>query len=450
MCIPQLRLRFHPASRIDVAFDAPHLSSDGGLLLVRQLDERLGLTERFARLLPDERDQSRVLHDRHEQVRQRVFQVVLGYEDCNDATRLRHDPMHKVACDLEPRGSRALSSQPTLSRFENAFGMRTIRSLMLQLEQDYVDRLAEDTPVVVLDIDSTDDPTHGSQQLSFFHGYYDQHMFHPVLVFDGLTGQLITAVLRPGNSHAARGAGGVLRRLVRSIKQRLPNALVCVRGDSGFCVPRILTMLEQLDGEHGGVDYLFGIARNPRLERALAPYLERSACQATRCGGRARVFASFDYAASTWPHARPAVGKAEHLRYGPNPRFVLTSLANFPPRLLYDAYCERGQAENFIKDFKLGLNADRLSCHRFEANFFRLLLHVVAYRLMHALREAIAQVDPDAGRHEFRTLRARVLKVAVLVRQSVRRILLRMPAAFPMAATFAKALQVLGLPEPVT
>lgn len=450
MCIPQLRHSFHPAGRVDVAFDAPHLSSDGGALLLRQVDDRLGLSKWLAKGLPDDRDASRVIHSRREQVRQRLFQIALGYEDCNDATRLRHDPMLRTVCDLEPRGRERLSSQPTLSRFENAVSMGDVRSLLLRFEQEYVDSLPADTGEVILDIDSTADETHGRQQLSFFHGFYDQHMYHPLLVFDGVSGQLVTAILRPGNTHAARGALGVLRRIVTRLKARLPDVHVVVRGDSGFCVPRLLTLFENLDQEYGQVDYLLGIARNKVLEHRLAPAMSEAQARFAATRHASRVFVDFSYAAKSWPKERHVVGKAEYHRYGPNPRFIITSLTDFEPRLLYRAYCQRGQAENFIKDLKSGLNADRLSCHRFETNSFRLLLHAAAYRLLFALRQEVKVVDAEAGRHEFKTLRLRLLKVGVLVRQSVRRILLRFPHAFPLAVTFRAVSARLALPKPAT
>ena len=239
--ITQLALDFHPTVPLKVAFDAPHISSDGGALLLRQMDDRLGLSERLAALLPDERDPRKVKHDRREQLRQRLYQIALGYADCNDADRLRHDPLLKSVCDRTPQAE-GLSSQPTLSRLENAVDARTLRALLREIEEQYVRSFTEAPAVIVLDIDSTDDPTHGQQQLSFFHKYYDQHMYHPLLIFDGERGQLVSAVLRPGNAHAARGAMGVLRRIIHRLKQRFPHVQIVVRGDSAFAVPRVLRM----------------------------------------------------------------------------------------------------------------------------------------------------------------------------------------------------------------
>jgi len=237
-CIAQVAFDFHPDRPIQLRADAPQTSSDGGLLLLRQADEKLGICQRFAACVPDLRATDRLQHSRLEQVRQRVLQIAMGYEDCNDADSLRDDTLLKTVCDRLP-DSAGLSSQPTLSRFENAVHGRALNALRDWLEPSYVDELAADTDIVVLDIDPTDDTTHGAQQLSFFHGFYDQHMFHPLLVFEGQSGQLVSVMLRPGNAHAARGAAQLLRRIILRIKDRLPKAQILVRADSGFCIPQL-------------------------------------------------------------------------------------------------------------------------------------------------------------------------------------------------------------------
>ena len=447
-CKPQVAFGFHRHLPVEAVFDAPEVSSDGGLLLLRETDDRLGLSRWFAACLPDARAAERVEHDRLEQVRQRVLQIAMGYEDCNDADTLRHDPILKTACDRSPR-SRGLSSQPTLSRFENSVDGRALNRLRAGLEQSYVEGLPPETETVVLDIDTTDDATHGEQQLTFFHGFYDQHMYHPLLVFDGTSGDIVSVLLRPGNAHAARSARSLLCRLVRRIKARFPRAQVVIRGDSGFCMPRILDALEALDAELGGVDYIIGIAKNARLLKLAEPIMAQAAEHFAETRAYVRHFATTTYAAETWSRERHVVIKAEHQAKGENPRFVVTTLNQFPGRLIYDrGYCARGQAENFIKDLKNALAADRLSCCRFVANFLRLLLHAAAYRLMHAVRTAAKTVDPELGRAQFDTLRLRLLKVAAHVTQSARRILVRLPAAFPAAQVFVAVAHYFAPPAP--
>lgn len=436
-CTAPLGLGFHPDRPVQVTFDAPHISSDGGLLLLRQADERLGLTRWFSECLVDKRDPTRIEHSRQEQVRQRIFQIAMGYEDCNDADALRRDPILTVACDRPVGDEKGLSSQPTLSRFENAVDGATLNRLVRAFEQRYVDELPADTTVVVLDIDTTDDPTHGAQQLTFFHGFYDQHMYHPLLVFDATSGQLVSVLLRPGNAHACRSAWALLSRVIRRIKARFPEAQILVRGDSGFCMPHLLAKLEQLDAELGDVDYLFGLAKNAVLLDLASPTMARAREHYEQSGHHARFFDHFSYAAKSWPRERHVIAKAEYGSKGPNPRFVITTLTEFPPRLVYDAgYCPRGQCENYIKDFKNALSADRLSCSRFIANFFRLLLHAAAYRLLHAVRSIAAQVDEQLGALQLDTLRLRLLKVAAHVTTSARRIWIRISQAFPLADAF--------------
>lgn len=436
-CITQLSLGFFGQRPVVVDFDAPDISSDGGSILLRQVDDRRGVTAGMAGAVADRRDPSRVIHDMQEQFRQRIFGIALGYEDCNDAERLRHDPLLKTVCGRLPDDEHGLSSQPTLSRFENSVDWLSIRRLIRWFEATYVAMLPDDTTQVILDIDSTDDEAHGGQQLSFFNAHYAHYMYHPLLLFDGSTGQLISSRLRPGNAHSSREAAGMLARVIRRIKKRFPTAHVVVRADAGFCVPRVLRVIEQLDHDLGDVDFLIAIAKNPVLVQLAQPatVAAHDLYQVQHC--TVSSFIDFRYATRAWPHPRLVIAKAEHSALGANPRFVVTSLEGFPPEMIYKAYCERGQSENMIKDLKNALDADRLSCCTFKANYFRLLLHSAAYRIMHELRFISAQQSDELGRAQFDTLRLRILKVGALVKQSVRRIHIRLPRAFPLAAIFA-------------
>jgi Transposase DDE domain group 1 len=355
----------------------------------------------------------------------------------------------KTVCDLCPEDEDALSSQPTLSRFENAVSGRMLNQLRQQLEESYVQGLPANTQVVVLDIDSTDDETHGQQQLTFFHGFYDQHMYHPLLVFDGESGELVSVLLRPGNAHAARSAKPLLCGIIRRIKARFPRAQILVRADGGFCVPRLLEELEKLQREFGDVDYIIGIAKNPRLLALAETTMAEARRRYEETGRHVRHFSACQYAAETWSHERHVIIKAEHGTMGANPRFVVTTLDEFDAKLLYDVgYCARGRCENFIKDLKNALAGDRLSCGRYLANFFRLLLHAAAYRLLHAVRTAAVTVAPELGRAQFDTIRLRLLKVAAYVTQSVRRILVHLPRSFPFATAFRALAGHLARPAP--
>lgn len=447
-CSAPLTFGFHPLLPIQVTADGPASSSDGGWLVLRQIDEELGLTAGLARWLEDRRDPSRVLHSRLEQVRQRVLQIASGYEDANDADSLRHDPILTTVCDRLPDDPQGLSSQPTLSRLENSVSRWELARLVRWFERDYVLSLPADTDVVILDIDATDDPTHGQQELSFFHGYYDQRIYHPLLIFDGDSGQLITALLRPGRTHASRGARRALRRLIRRIKRRFPTASIVVRGDSHFAMPRILDELEKLNEQFGGVDYLLGLAKNDVLVRQAEPTLEWAGELSWRQARSVQRFADFRYGAKSWKRQRRIILRAEHhIYWGANPRFLVTSLEDFDPETLYRAYCQRGDCENRIKDFKNALAGDRLSCSRFAANAFRLMLHAVAYRLLHALRQKLRVLGSPLASCQFDTLRLRLLKVAAVVERSLRRITVRLPKSFPLAALF-RQVALLGVGPP--
>ena len=435
-CVAPIRLDVHPQRPIDITFDAPRISTDGGLLLLRALEGRLDLCQRIAALLPEPRDRRRVVHARLEQVRQRIFQIALGYEDQSDADRLRLDPLLQVACDRLPDDDRGLSSQPTLSRLEHAVGARDVVRLQRLLEDDYVGSLPAATTVVVLDVDTTDDATYGEQPGSSFHGHYGHWIYFPLLVFDG-EGRLASVRLRPGNAGSNRYATPLLVRLVRKIKARFPAAMIVVRGDSSFGTARLLEALEQLDRELGDVDYVLGLQGNARLLAEVAGPLAEVAARRRHAADTTRMYTSLLYRARSWSRSRFVVAKVEQLGDKPNPRFVVTSLNHVPPQMLYEnAYCGRGDAENRIKDFKRALAADRLSCTTYVANAFRLLLHAFAYRLLDAFRREVHAVMPTLGHAQFDTLRLHLLKVAAFVRQSVRRIVVALPRAFPLAALF--------------
>jgi hypothetical protein len=317
------------------------------------------------------------------------------------------------------------------------------------IESRYVQSLCPSTELVVLDPDGTADPTHGQQPMSFFHGHYDCSMYYPMLVFDG-EGRLVSVRLRPGNAGNSRYALPMLIRLIRAIRKRCPNAQILVRADAGFCTPRILTSLEQLKVELGNVEYLIGFEKNSKIVREIQPFLENVRLQSEANGAASRAFTSLEYQTQSWPHPRRVIVKAEHLVGKSNPRFLVTSLTDLPPRLLYEVvYCNRGEAENRIKDFKRALKGDRLSCTTYVANAFRLVLHAVAYLLLDALREHVVELEPNKPRPQFDTLRLMLLKVGAHVTQSVRRIRVALPANFPHARLFAElAAKISQVPIP--
>jgi len=410
--------------------DGGALTSDAGVLLLRQLDERLGLTERLAACLPDGRDPSRVQHAVLPLLRQRIYQIACGYEDCNDADSLRSDPALKLAVGRAPQ-ERDLASQPTLSRLENAVGAQDCYRLSEVLVGSYLERhRADPPPRIVLDVDATDDPTHGQQQLSFFHGYYNTYCYLPLLVFAqrerGGEQELLAAVLRPGNIHSGHRAMAILERVVERLRQAFPQCVIELRSDSALALPEVYEGCERL-----GLPYTISLPKNERLKALSLPWLSQARAIYAQTGEKVQVFGEFAYAAQSWPEKRRVIVKAEVMEKGENPRFVVTSRCEADPQALYRFYAKRGDPENRIKELKVGLKADRLSCHSFWANQFRLLLHSAAYVLLQAMRAALAGTELACAQVE--TLRLRLLKVGARVVESVRRVWVHLPSAYPWA-----------------
>jgi hypothetical protein len=391
-------------------FDAGQLTSDGGLAWVQRADAALGVCSALAAQVPEWR-RGPVRHSRDTLVRQRVYQIVCGYQDQDDADTLRTDPLLKLVCGRAPEPEADLASQPTLSRLENAVNARACYRLAEALLGVYLAARERQTGIpthLLLDLDGTDDPTHGDQEGSAYHGYYQQYMYHPLLIFDGDTDQLLTAVLRPGTVHASRGVVAVLRRLVRRIRARWPQITMEIRADSGFAVPALYDWCEA-----EGIDYTLGLATNARLAALAEPLREQAEQQREQTGEKVRLAGETSYAAGTWTHPRRVVFKAESLEQGPNVRFVVTTRAD-APLALYNWYVQRGTPEQWIDDLKRACFADRLSCHRFWANQFRLLLHAAAYWLLDTLRRWLRQLGVAPLRLD--TLRLRLLKIGGWVR----------------------------------
>jgi hypothetical protein len=418
-------IEFHlPASSLQTRFDGPQLTSDRGLCWLSEADTALGLCATLAQHIPEWRHGS-VRHSLETLVRQRIFQIACGYEDQNDADTLRSDPVLKLVCGRLPDEA-DLASQPTLSRLENAVDAKACYRLAVALVQLYLDERGQDgvPERIVLDFDGTDDPAHGHQEGGAYHGYYQQHMLHPLLVFDGDTGQLITAVLRPGTAHASRGALSLLKRLVRHIRTRFPQVTIELRADSGFAVPAVYDYCEDQ-----AISYTIGLATNDRLEALAAPLADQAKEQREETGEKVRLLDEGQYQAGTWRQERRVVIKAEALEKGLNIRFVVTSRTDAPDDL-YHWYTQRGDhPELCIKDLKEGCFADRLSCHRFWANQFRLLLHASAYRLLDMIRRWLARLH--VPHLQFGTLRLRLIKIGGWVRHHLGTVALHLASSHP-------------------
>jgi len=449
-CITQLIFQGkHFPKPVVARFDVPHASSDGGAILLKALDAELGLTAGLAACVADGRQPGKVHHQTVEVIRQRVFGIACGYADCNDAARLAHDPIHKLLLELDPIAGPALASQPTLSRFENAVGPRELIAMGHVLADTVIAhhrrRLKGRAERITIDFDPTDDPTHGQQEFTFFNGHYDTWCYLPVVATVTFNDEgeqyAVGAVLRPGNSPASRGAIGLLRRLFRKLQAAFPGATLRVRLDGGFATPKLFAFLEA-----EGVEYVVAMASNPRLEKRIRRLMGQARMLSKATGRTEHLYGETRYAAKTWPHTRRVVMKAEVVRHPGrdpknNPRFVVTNLSDDPQRA-YEVYCQRGDMENRLKELHHGLEMDRTSCSRFWANQFRVLLTLAAYLLFQELRRrAAGTMCADA---QVTTLRERLLKLAVWVERSVRRIVLHLPATFPWLPTWRHLARAVG------
>lgn len=420
-----------------VKFDQRHGSSDGGAILLKACDERLELTERLASCVVDTRQAGKVEHSIRDLVRQRLYGIACGYPDGNDAARLGEDPIQKLLVGRDPLTGATLASQPTLSRFENAPRRADLYRMSEALAECVIERhrkrLGRGVKCITIDLDPTDDPTHGAQQLTFFNGHYDTWCYLPMAGFVTFNKEaepyLFCYVLRAGNAPAKQGAIGILDRMIERLRSAFPKARILVRLDGGFSGPELLNFLDESD-----VDYIIGVAENKVLKRRARRRMGRARRLSKQRGKTANVFGETQYAAGSWKgRKRRILIKAEVVRQEgkepkDNARFVVTNLKGSPRHLYKRVYCMRAEVENRIKELHHGLEIDRTSCTNFLANQLRVLLTAAAYVLMQELR--LKARGTECAHAQVSTLRERLLKLGVWVERSVRRIVLHLPVSF--------------------
>lgn len=439
-CITQ-RIRFSDIKRRQIVadFNGGRLTTDAGVLLLREVDRQIGLIDAINECVPDPRDPRYTIHQQREMIAQRIFSIALGYEDLNDQQTLRDDPALQIAAGKPPEEDDPLASPPTLCRLENRVNRKALVKMSTLFVEHFLASYDSPPKEIVLDFDATDDPIHGQQEERFYQGYYRHYCFLPLYVFCG--GHLLCALLRPANIDAAKHSRAVTKLLVDRIRREWPDVKIVIRGDSGFCRWKLMRWCEKHN-----VDYIFGIGRNKVLERHMAPLMEQAEADFERTGQKQRLFGETEYAAGTWDRARRVIMKAERLVAGPNRRFIVTSLAGDPQSLYDDIYTQRGDMENRIKEQQLMLFADRTSCHDFAANQFRLLLSSFAYVLLHELRTTHL-AETELATAQVSTIRLKLLKIAARVTVSVRRIVLHLASSFPLQALFRQVTVAL-IPSP--
>nr|MEE4268362.1 IS1380 family transposase [Candidatus Krumholzibacteria bacterium] len=442
------------SKRCEIAFDEPEVTSDGGALLVKAVDDQIGLTDCLAAALTDPREPGKIRHTLADMLRQRIFGICCGYGDANDAARLNTDPMHKLLLDRDPVQGDDLASQPTLSRFENQRRRVDLFRLSTALADTVIrahrHRLRRrKCKLVTLDLDATDDPCHGSQQLSLFNGHYDSWCYLPLLAFVSFDNEkdqhLLAAMLRPGTAHCKVGTVAILKRLIPAIRAAFPGAVIRVRLDGGFCCPEVLDFLDV-----AGVQYLVAMAKNSVLEERVAGDVALARECFAIAGQTYAVYGQQRYAAGTWKSDRRVIHKAEVVALpGREPldnlRFVVTNLPQTPSQV-YDIYRQRGDSENRIKELKGELDLGRLSCHGFWANQLRLLLSAGAFVIMQMMRTRLAKLGLATS--QVGTLRLRLLKIGGRITRSARRYVVHLAAAHPWVREWLRAARTWGATWP--
>lgn len=454
---------FLPGKSIVVEPVEESLTSDAGLLPIRQFDERLRLTAKFIGALKDGRSAGQTVHTLAEMTRSRIYGILADYEDQNDHDTLRSDPVFKLLAGRQPEDA-DLASQPTLSRFENSIGTKSLFRLRDVLIDQFLASFSAPPRRVTLDIDTFDDPTHGQQQLTFFHGYYNQYQYLPRAITCAENDQVVMVCLLHGSAHPALGADDDIEYLVRRLRAAWPGVRIELRGDSGFGVPAMYEVCERLD-----VFYTFGLTMNAALKKQSDALLLHAQAEYERTGQPQRLFCDFWYQARSWPAQRRVVVKVEAHAQGVNRRAVVSNRPGVfvLPGAVYDEYVDRGESENRNKELKRGLAADRLSDHRYLANLFRLYLHTAAYNLLVRLRRLVVdapappRVEPDLplearsprdkrryfnrrrqrdplGEGHPCTWQTRLIKVAARVRQTARRIVVELSGCWPYLAEYAR------------
>jgi len=411
---------------VQADFTGGDITSDGGVVLLREIDRRLKLTASIARRFSDARRKKQIRHDHLSLIRQRVYALCLGYEDLNDHQSLRDDPLMQTALGKD----NTLASPPTLCRFENSMGRREAIAIHEVLLERFIASFSESPEELILDFDATDDRVHGRQEGRFFHGYYDHYCFLPLYVFCG--DQLLVSYLRTSKRDAAKHAWAILSLLVKRFRQVWPQVRIIFRGDSGFSRWRMMRWCDR-----NNVGYIIGQAKNSRLNGLSAALHKQAEATYTKSREKQRLFASVEYAAGTWDKKRRVIVKAEHSHRGSNPRYVVTNLAGDEEELYDKVYCARGDMENRIKEQQLGLFADRTSCSKWWPNQFRLLLSSIAYVLLESIRRLYLS-GTELARCQVDTIRLRLLKIGAVITRNTRRIRVLLSGSYPHKKLFTK------------
>jgi len=418
--------------KIEADFNGGEVSSDGGILFLREVEREVGLIRRIGEVLRDRRHPGYVKHQFIQLLKQRVFQIICGYEDGDDSDELRHDPVLKMTCERLP-DEKPLASQPTMSRFENGLSRTDLYRIAEVFLDIFIESYEESPEAIILDIDDTDDPTHGHQQLALFNAFHNNYCYMPIHIYEGRSGKLITTVLRPGKRPTGEQIVSILKRVIRRIREAWPEVGILLRGDSHYSCPAVYEFCEEED-----IKYVFGFKPYKPLKEKAKKLVEEAQKKYAREKQPVKMLSEISYQAKAWPEPKRIIVKVECNALGLFVRYIVTNLEHWNRRFIYEtAYCGRGGMELLIKEHKRHLLSDRTSCSRFEANQFRLFLHSMAYVLLHTFRRLHLRGSQWAHA-QFSTIRLKLIKIGARVRQLKTRIKIHLPSSFPYKGELRK------------
>lgn len=435
---PQSSLLPSCGKPVTFTFSQDKISSDGGLLLLREVEDQLGLIKDLASVITDDRDQRYVDHTYEEILSQRIFQIASGYEDANDCNSMRNDPIFKMCSGRLPEQGNPLASQPTMSRFENSISRSELYRIAKTFVDHFISSYSQEPAIIIIDCDDTNNNVHGGQQLALFNHYYGEYCYMPLHIYEGLSGKLITTLLKPGRRTKGVNVFAILQRIIQYLRRHWKHTIIAVRGDSHFTSPQLMDWCK----EQEKVCFLTGLSSNNKLKELVEGHIQTAKELYQRKKSKVKLYHSFEYQAQSWKHSQRVIAKIEYTDKGLNLRFVVTDLREFRTQQLYEkGYCGRGRMELNIKDHKTYLKSDKSSCHKFEANQLRLFLHSAAYVLMHSLKSKVLK-GTNLACATLKTIQLKLFKVAVKVKEMKTRIKLEFPESIVEKHTMMKAFDV--------
>jgi len=427
--------------QIELSFTGYDISSDGGLLLLREVENQMGLINRISNCITDNRDQRYVDHTIREMLTQRVFQIAAGYEDCNDCDDLRDDMIFKTCAGRLPQTGLSLASQPTMSRLENSIKSQDLYRIGQELVDTFVESYDREPGVIILDCDDTNNNTYGQQELNLFNQYYHDHCYMPLHIYEGLSGKLITTILKPGRRSKQSDIASLLKKLILHLRKEWANTMIIVRGDSHFTSADFMRWCE----EQYNTGYITGVSGHRKLHEMAAVTIQSAEREFKQYGKYVKRYHSFLYQAGSWSQPQKVVVKVEVSEMGTNIRYIVTNLVQFRAKDLYEkGYCARGAMELRIKEHKLYLRSDRSSCHRFKANQFRLFLHSIAYVLLHTFQKEVLR-GTEFENATFKTIQNKIIKTAAWVKEMKTKVKIELPRCCPTKSIQSNCLEMFAV-----